>query len=551
MRVSFDVFDTAIVREVFKPTDLFDYLGDASFKEKRIEAENKARQKDRYYNIYDIYTYLPEYTVDDEIRMEISNCRVNPQIKNQIIEHILNEDDILFISDMYLPSSVIKQMLIKCGYRNPKVYVSCEMKACKGDGRLYYEVTQKAGKIDLHYGDNYHCDCVAPRWNNIETRYVKKLEDAGTPIPELTSSKLRKLLALNEKSNKHINNKVAFQLSTMLYDFTKWILDSRKAGQKIFFNARDGYLPYIIARDIFKAPDIYYIRCSRKSVLPCSIDFDKPIDHPVNSVHFQRLILSRTGGVKSFLGSLNYPVHTGEVFPDMSIRDYVLSHQGKLYEFFKQNKKCAEKYLAKFDIQENDMLVDVGYFGSIQFAIESIIKKPLKGYYLQTFESELPIERFSYFTRKIVKYCLLIESIMSSSEDGVYGYTKDGEPLFYADNKQKKEFSDTITKEIMSAVSLIHMDFKDEICREDIEKIVIRFLYYPTLEEAHYCNEPIFENGNITQFESCVWYDRDRIIKGELQDCYDKSYWRPAFITLLRNDKELAHLEKLIRVHYD
>ena len=82
--------------------------------------------------------------------------------------------------------------------------------------------------------------------------------------------------------------------------------------------------------------------------------------------------------------------------------------------------------------------------------------------------------------------------------------------------------------------------------KKDVESLTIRFLYHPTLEESNYCNEAIFENGDIIKNESVVWFDRNEIKRGKIQDCYNKSYWRPAFEQLLRNDKELSYLEKFL-----
>ena len=63
-------------------------------------------------------------------------------------------------------------------------------------------------------------------------------------------------------------------------------------------------------------------------------------------------------------------------------------------------------------------------------------------------------------------------------------------------------------------------------------------------------NHDNVENGDIDNSESVVWYNRDKIKQGKLQDCYNKSYWRPAFEKLLQNDVELSHLEKNLKKEY-
>jgi predicted HAD superfamily hydrolase len=54
----------------------------------------------------------------EEIKAEYVNCKANPYILEMYNK---GEADYIFISDMYLPSTVIKSMLEKCGYKDPKV----------------------------------------------------------------------------------------------------------------------------------------------------------------------------------------------------------------------------------------------------------------------------------------------------------------------------------------------------------------------------------------------------------------------------------------------
>lgn len=556
--VGCDVFDTAIQRKTYTPKGIFELIEQQvgnDFKNKRVKAEELAYEKyGCRANIYNIYEQLPEFKAELEIQTELENCEPNPLIYDRYLETDLDEVEVVFISDMYLPSTVIKQMLEKCGYENPTLFVSNEHNAHKGDGSLFKVVEEKIGRnIDLHFGDNYLADILGAKKVNIKPQYIPALHDLKTNIPPLKNTKLMKLLVKNEQyppyvgtSTSKLNKKVAHYFAPMLYSFTKWVLDNRTEGQKIFFNARDGYLPYQIAKNIFKAEDIYYINASRKSVLSSSMNFDKPVTDKENEMQFNRLVIQRTDSIDNFITSINYAKDDLVKTDKETLYDFIVNNQDKLYPFFKENKNNAVKYFNKFNMSENDMIVDVGYFGTVQYAIEQIMGIKLKGYYLQTFEDfKLSLDRTSYFKREIVKYCLLIESFFSSSENGVYGYDDNGDPIYYEDNKQKKEFSELICNEIMSFSTFLHENNISPSI-EDVEALTIRFLYYPTLEESNYCNESIFENGDIVKFESVVWYDRGAIKEGKLQECYNRSYWRPAFEVLLKNDKELCYLEKFL-----
>ena len=81
---------------------------------------------------------------------------------------------------------------------------------------------------------------------------------------------------------------------------------------------------------------------------------------------------------------------------------------------------------------------------------------------------------------------------------------------------------------------------------EDCEKVISRYANNPTLEEAIFGNQKIFENGS-NENESVAWFDTDLIRKGKIKECYYKSYWKQAFRLLLENDRELKFLKEKIK----
>ena len=565
MLISFDIFDTAIIRKTFLPTGIFEIIEDKvgnDFKNKRINAENLARDKYKVYNIDHIYEFLTGFDKNIEIDTEIENCIQNKKVFKIYSKHIEDGDEVIFISDMYLSSAILYKILENCGYIKPKIFVSCENNAHKGDSSLFKVVQNIMNKkIDKHYGDNYVADIVGARNCDIIPEYLPRLDNLKNNVPEI-STKLRKLLVLNEFSDKTLNKKVSCYWAPIIYNFTKWVLeerDSKLPNSKIFFNARDGYVPYLIAKNIFKADNIFYIHTSRKSLIPPSINFNKKINDPENKFILDRIVLQRANNIKALLKILNFPEDKYYLLKRIDVENYpkqkfIIKNEKVLYEHFKIQKENTIKYLKNNNIQDSDMLVDIGYYGSLQYSIQRILNIKLNGYYFQCFQnkdvSELELTRFSYFNKDIIKYCLMIESLFSSDEDGVIAYNDSGIPIFYTDNESKKNFSKEVINELLNTCSYIYEQKDFKITYLDTEKLATRFQYYPTLEESHYCTEEIFENGDIDNSESVVWYNRDKIKQGKLQDCYNKSYWRPAFEKLLQNDVELSHLEKNLKKEY-
>ena len=71
---SIDIFDTAIFRDVYEPTDIFtliEHKVGRSFKANRIQAEKSARTNSPFYTIKDIYKNLLGFDIQMEIERKL------------------------------------------------------------------------------------------------------------------------------------------------------------------------------------------------------------------------------------------------------------------------------------------------------------------------------------------------------------------------------------------------------------------------------------------------------------------------------------------------
>ena len=64
---------------------------------------------------------------------------------------------------------------------------------------------------------------------------------------------------------------------------------------------------------------------------------------------------------------------------------------------------------------------------------------------------------------------------------------------------------------------------------------------YLKIKEAEFNNQDLFENGS-NEIGSIVMFNEDMIRQGKIKDCYQKSYWKAAFLVLLKNSQEFKHL---------
>lgn len=205
--VSFDIFDTLVVRDCVLPSDIFAFAGREvlgsgmaeSFRLKRMKAEKAARLKDpcQEPNLLDIYEQLNAYNTKyidrlyhSEIDQELQHCFVKEHVID-LYRYALNEKKTVFlISDMYLSKYVIEEILRKCGiYGYKKLYLSNVCKCNKRNGSLFQFALNdnyiNSSQI-VHIGDDFKSDIIGAKKVKIKalpiyrqraiTRFIKGKE---------------------------------------------------------------------------------------------------------------------------------------------------------------------------------------------------------------------------------------------------------------------------------------------------------------------------------------------------------------------------------------
>lgn len=206
--VSFDIFDTLIIRPFWNPIDLFEFLNDyfrkisnietgIDFSKIRVKAEEVARKKLEDNNnskqeitLDEIYKeIIKETNITDEISQKMKEKEIELELRfctdrktgkelYQLAEYL--EKKIICISDMYLPLEAINKILEKNGYIIEKIYLSNEIGLTKFKNDLYkYAIDDlkiNAEKI-VHVGDNYYSDYENARKNGINAQFLPKAVD--------------------------------------------------------------------------------------------------------------------------------------------------------------------------------------------------------------------------------------------------------------------------------------------------------------------------------------------------------------------------------------
>lgn len=295
---SFDIFDTTLIRKAGAPENIFYILSKALYPDneayqtdfflwrKRAEKEAVDKSQKHHLTLEEIYSFggfhspsnIPqEQATALEYELEKENLIANAKIQKEILKLRAEGYTICFISDMYLSSKFLKELLIErnCAYESDHVFVSCEMKATKYNGMLYDLVRNQYKDIKewRHYGDNLKSDYIRAKKKGIkahliETPYTEAerllIKSTQNFPPNITMHILAGIQRAARMSsptpNANTDNAADF-VASLYIPYTMYVL--RKATEqhidKLYFLSRDGYILQQIAKTFSgNFPDIEY-----------------------------------------------------------------------------------------------------------------------------------------------------------------------------------------------------------------------------------------------------------------------------------------------------
>lgn len=290
--VSFDIFDTAVIRLLKSPKDLFKIVerqsGVPFFYKNRCLAARRARLENADKGIDEItldeiYDRLRviDTSVDADTAerlkqmenvLEIRLCRRNKEIGRLFDALQKQGKKICFTTDMYLPRDTIEKILKNCGYdRYDALYLSGEDKLSKKSGQRF-KYCQNPDCI-LHIGDNEKSDFIQAVKHGINAVRYRKSKNAF----------LSQRLVKNIKKSKNVYLSFSCRLAEQ-YDFksywfsigyqyagpllTCFCLWLKRETEKsrpdsLCFLARDGMIMRRVWQTMFPANETTYLYCSR------------------------------------------------------------------------------------------------------------------------------------------------------------------------------------------------------------------------------------------------------------------------------------------------
>lgn len=414
--ISFDIFDTLIFRPFSDPTDLFyivgEKLGYIDFKRIRTEAEAKARQikyaaqKTYEITLEDIWECLSEQTGLDaqkgmqiEIETEISFCYANPFMQKVYRQLVELGKDIIIVSDMYLPSTVLQQLLQENGYHGyKKLYVSCEYLKSKAEGSLYALVQdelQLHGKKVVHVGDNKVSDVKNAAAQGFDTCYYPNINHHSTAYRAYDMSPMvggaYRGLVNNHLYCGEFKHCMEYEYGYIygglfVVGYCNFIHDYAKKNQidKILFLSRDGDILSQVYKKMFPNEDTEYVYWSRKAAIKLMAPFDRHdffrrfLEHKVN----------QSITIKEILSSMEQDMLVEQLPSNLSKDDKLTSSNiGALKTFLKEHwqdviavyepqQEAAKSYYAKvLSNCKKVVAVDIGWAGSGAIALDYLVNR--------------------------------------------------------------------------------------------------------------------------------------------------------------------------------
>lgn len=474
--VSFDIFDTLLVRPYVRPADLFLHIekltGKYDFCSARIEAEITARQKatsdditlDAIYNELDSeYECLKE----EELELEALTLSQNPEMKQVWDYAVAQGKKIVITSDMYLPTGFLEGVLTKNGYRGySSLYVSCDMGVSKATGRLYKHIISQLQVHPheiVHIGDNKASDykqackagITAILYEKRIDAYFRENKKARAFYEEneakIGASILMGVLANNwcaescsDQADNYWQNIGYEYAGPVAWGFSKFVESQARQQQldTLLFIARDGYTLHKVYSTFNSGAKSFYIYAPRFINAICNLDYDSKD-------------ASQSGDIINYYAERNEEIK--EAYNRLSEHNafqhdqFIQSHRVLFDELARETRQQFKKYLtSRVQGATRIGLVDsVTIAFSAQKLVEKTLGQPVcglywgveKNRYQNRFEHYTYIandEEIKYNTRVFTKKWDFMEFLLSAPEYPIMSVSEDGTPS-YSQNPGSEE----------------------------------------------------------------------------------------------------------------
>lgn len=471
--VSFDIFDTLLLRPFERPTDIFRFMNSdvekiikkkIDFKKVRKAAEKRAKRAmlpKEDVKIDDIYNFIK---IPAKFKNAVKFLEVETEVKllfaRQSGKDLYNLAKnsgckLIAISDIYLEAQILERILKRNGFEFDTIFTSADIGKSKKTGNIYPEVLRRTNVSPdeiLHIGDSLISDIKNAKKYGFQVFHLPKLSE------ELLKNKLYKkifggksnclltsasIALMCEKLDTNENTKVNTSLlngdlynagfncfGSLLFAFTCWVHQSaiKNNISKLYYVSRDGFILHKAMQILFSNTNIKnsYFEVSRKSLTPILINSIDDVIKIYTKNHRRTTVrqfvterldcevekLSKADLIKCGFKSFEDDIRRKRDFS--KVKSLVKFYAGDiLLDSYKQKTNIIN-FLndSGFLDEEKIALCDVGYKGTIQNILTPLkAEGDICGFYLLTNHkaAEEP-KMFGFLESKMKKWKFLIFS---------------------------------------------------------------------------------------------------------------------------------------------
>jgi len=430
--ISFDIFDTLLMRLVCNPFDVFRLveLQLTHFLNRKIpfqEMRNKAvgaLQKENY-TMDELYNKMQEMYPDEnvilykEYELKTENAIIVSRKDMIDIFHyaVMQKKEIYLLSDMYLPLEFLLKVLEQYGVKVDRehLWISGELGVSKRDRHMWekYSTEVIQGKRALHIGDSIKTDVEPAQELGIQTL---KIASATDMLRELIPIKIWSSIKSPYESilvgmiaNELFNSPFAWEevadkfcittckkfgsaiFGSVVLVFLLWLLKEcqNRNIERLVFLSRDGYflkqdyLTLINRLNIKKAPNAEYLFVSRKAILTLAAQEEEAFSSLLEfsySGNFQDYLSDRFD-IQVQKKDENAKCKVQLPKDKDQIRSWLNPYIEEINKKIRDHYQIYGSYIKAFEWSEGTAIVDIGYTGTIQYWLSKVLNKNLKGMY--------------------------------------------------------------------------------------------------------------------------------------------------------------------------
>ena len=474
--ISFDLFDTLVLRKLPSYTDVFEMV-EIKLLEKgihipyfarlRLQAE-KEISKHKAPNLIEIYDFVlkrlggnfitAEELAQMEWEIDFSIMEQRLDVCNIFRRLISENKTVVITTDIYYTNEQIQEILDRFSLVGAeRVFVSCEYGALKTQILFEILADRFPQKKILHIGDDELADIDYPAGLGMDTYRVFSSNDlfealGGLGLEEhiLTiSDKLKVGMFIShifnspfmfEDEERRLSIKTAFEIgylfcAPIITDFLLWLRERtiEEGYGTILFCARDGYLPGRLFKRIDPAANSIYFLSSRTAAVRAGMESEEDIAYVDSMKYF---------GTPEEALRERFGIETDDIEKiDRSAQ--ILKKAGK-------QRKLYKKYIDMLEIEESNLaMFDFVAKGTSQMYLQKLFAGHMKGFYFMQLEPEfmadkgLDIEPFYTNEEKdgsvIFDNYYILETILTSPYPQIEEFGADGLPVFASENRSDRD----------------------------------------------------------------------------------------------------------------